>query len=344
MNNIDIFTYVWAGTTVLGGLYLLFNKNNLNWSEEKIKTVATSLGILGTFIGIVFALFHFDTDSISESIPLLLNGLKTAFITSIAGLSISLIASIKEKFSEEEGGGLSGERFVSLDEQILEELKSLNKNIIGDGDSSLNSQIGKLRQDNTDNLKGIKTSFDNFAEQMTSSNIDALAKAIEKVMGEFNATINDKLGETFDNFRGSVENLNNWQSEYKEQISTHIQQIKETKDAVDGMDSSILSMKESYENIQNLSRDFEDLIKNLNNQLSGSVEFSKAMSDISDDLEGSGKMIKDEVKDIMMGVTNELEDTMRKTLTMFGENLASISGKMADDFERVQEALSRNNN
>jgi DNA anti-recombination protein RmuC len=343
MNYINIFTIIWVGVTFFGGLYFLYLDKKLNWSEEKIKTIATSFGILGTFIGIVVALYSFDTSNISESIPSLLDGLKTAFSTSIAGLLISLLASFKEKFSESEGNTSSGQ-FVSLDEQILEEIKSLNKNIIGDGDSSLNSQIGKLRQDNTDNLKGIKTSFDNFAEQMTSSNIDALAEAIEKVMGEFNTTINDKLGETFDNFRSSVENLSNWQSEYKEQISTHIQQIKETKDAVESMDTSILSMKESYENIQNLSRDFEDLIKSLNNQLSGSVEFSKAMADISDDLEGSGKMIKDEVKDIMMGVTNELEDTMRKTLTMFGENLASISGKMADDFERVQEALSRSNN
>ena len=139
----------------------------------------------------------------------------------------------------------------------------------------------------------------------------------------------------------SVENLNIWQSEYKEQISIHIQQIKETKDAVESMDTSILSMKESYENIQNLSRDFEDLIKNLNNQLSGSAQFSRAMAEVSDDLEGSGKMIKGEVKDIMTGVANELEETMRKTLTMFGENLASTSGKMVDDFEKVQLALSR---
>ena len=49
-------------------------------------TLMTSLGILGTFIGIVIGLLGFDTTNIDGSIPALLEGLKTAFITSIFGL------------------------------------------------------------------------------------------------------------------------------------------------------------------------------------------------------------------------------------------------------------------
>lgn len=49
-------------------------------------TLMTSLGILGTFIGIVIGLLGFDTSNIDGSIPNLLEGLKTAFITSICGL------------------------------------------------------------------------------------------------------------------------------------------------------------------------------------------------------------------------------------------------------------------
>lgn len=49
-------------------------------------TLMTSLGILGTFVGIVIGLMHFDTTDIDASIPILLAGLKTAFITSVCGL------------------------------------------------------------------------------------------------------------------------------------------------------------------------------------------------------------------------------------------------------------------
>ncbi len=45
-----------------------------------------ALGILGTFIGIIIGLLNFNTESIDTSIPVLLGGLKTAFITSIVGM------------------------------------------------------------------------------------------------------------------------------------------------------------------------------------------------------------------------------------------------------------------
>ena len=40
------------------------------------------------------------------------------------------------------------------------------------------------------------------------------------------------------------------------------------------------------------------------------------------------------------GVLKEFEEVNMKTLQDFGGHLASISGKLADDFRKVQEALS----
>ncbi|HIF9331893.1 hypothetical protein A9D46_09560 [Photobacterium damselae subsp. damselae] len=51
----------------------------------------TSLGILGTFTGIVSGLMGFDPQNITESIPSLLDGLKTAFLTSLFGMFFSIL-------------------------------------------------------------------------------------------------------------------------------------------------------------------------------------------------------------------------------------------------------------
>ena len=53
---------------------------------EYAPTLMTSLGILGTFWGVVLGLLDFDTINIDRSIPNLLSGLKTAFVTSILGM------------------------------------------------------------------------------------------------------------------------------------------------------------------------------------------------------------------------------------------------------------------
>lgn len=47
----------------------------------------TSLGILGTFAGIVVGLMDFDPKNIDGSIESLLSGLKTAFLTSLVGMA-----------------------------------------------------------------------------------------------------------------------------------------------------------------------------------------------------------------------------------------------------------------
>ncbi len=57
-------------------------------------TLLTSLGILGTFVGIVVGLLHFEPTDIDTSIPNLLAGLKTAFITSLAGMGSAILLKI----------------------------------------------------------------------------------------------------------------------------------------------------------------------------------------------------------------------------------------------------------
>lgn len=60
---------------------------------ELVPDILTSLGILGTFVGLVMGLREFDPsgyEQMAGSITPLINGIKVAFITSIYGISLSL--------------------------------------------------------------------------------------------------------------------------------------------------------------------------------------------------------------------------------------------------------------
>lgn len=54
-------------------------------------TLLTSIGILGTFIGIVIALMGFDDNNIKAHINEIIAGMQTAFITSVIGVLLSII-------------------------------------------------------------------------------------------------------------------------------------------------------------------------------------------------------------------------------------------------------------
>ena len=67
---------------------------------EMVPDIFTSLGILGTFVGLVWGLKNFqptDYASMTTSVASLVEGIKVAFLTSIYGISFSIIYTIGMK-------------------------------------------------------------------------------------------------------------------------------------------------------------------------------------------------------------------------------------------------------
>ena len=64
------------------------------------KSQIVSVGVLGTFVGIFIGLQAFDPSDITNSVGGILVGLKTAFFTSIVGMSVSTVLSIMQKFKD----------------------------------------------------------------------------------------------------------------------------------------------------------------------------------------------------------------------------------------------------
>ena len=65
---------------------------------KDFKSQIVSVGVLGTFVGIFIGLQAFNPNDIINSVNEILVGLKTAFFTSIVGMSVSTILSITQKF------------------------------------------------------------------------------------------------------------------------------------------------------------------------------------------------------------------------------------------------------
>ena len=67
---------------------------------KDLKSQIVSVGVLGTFVGIFIGLQAFNPDDITNSVSGILVGLKTAFFTSIIGMSVSTILSVTQKFTQ----------------------------------------------------------------------------------------------------------------------------------------------------------------------------------------------------------------------------------------------------
>lgn len=70
-------------------------------TKKDFKSQIVSVGVLGTFVGIFIGLQGFNPDDIMNSVNDILSGLKTAFFTSIVGMSVATILSVIEKLKDE---------------------------------------------------------------------------------------------------------------------------------------------------------------------------------------------------------------------------------------------------
>lgn len=90
------------------------------WKRDR--NIVTMLWIFGTFAGIVAWLYGFDTSNMSRSILILIDGLKTAFMTSIAWLVTAIWISVVEHHRSED-------EEVDTMEAMLWELKQMNEKL-----------------------------------------------------------------------------------------------------------------------------------------------------------------------------------------------------------------------
>jgi len=93
------------------------------------KPIIVSIGLLGTFVGIVLGLLEFDTRDISASVPQLLEGLKLAFLTSIIGMGLSVLLSWLQALPEPDNYTIIQQLNI-INKALVKALDSINQQLI----------------------------------------------------------------------------------------------------------------------------------------------------------------------------------------------------------------------
>jgi gas vesicle protein len=232
-------------------------------------STVTSLGILGTFLGIFIGLLHFDVNNIQESVPELLGGLKTAFLTSIAGLVSSLLLksfprlygiTVKKEDAAREEIGL---------EAMLAALGRIEKAIAGVGETTLVTQVQKLRTSTTDGLDKLNDSFREFAEKVVADSTQALIDSLTQVMRDFNAQINAQFGDNFKQLNDAVGKMLEWQKEYAARVEAMTGQFAQLLTGVGACAEMVEAIADKTAVYHSTATSLQALLSSLNTSLVG---------------------------------------------------------------------------
>ncbi len=248
----DIFILVILFLLLLAIVLTKLNRNHA--FTDYAPSLLTSIGILGTFTGIVIGLLSFNVNNIDGSITDLLEGLKVAFITSLVGM----LSSIFYKFLSSTNIISPSQTSEIKEDVTVKDLYTImydqNQNIIkvqellsNSADSSLVGQIKLMRSDINDNSKlmhqNLFASLDSISETLllSQTTLTKLDENQNKQQEEFNQFVQElwiKLQDFADMLSKSateqvIEALKNVIKEFNEKLTEQFgENFKELNSAV----------------------------------------------------------------------------------------------------------------
>lgn len=261
-----------------------------------VPTLLTTTGIFGTFLGIVMGLLDFNQNDIEASIPPLLEGLKTAFITSLAGILFSLVfktlstfSFLKPKLVEESITHATPEAILGAMQAQIIEIIALKEAMTGNEESTLFGQLKILRGDINDNAKLSLNSYitqaeknqhnfeafseklwlklQDFADTLSKSATEQVIEALKQVIVDFNNKVTEQFGENFKHFNEAVHKLVEWQENYKQQLDQMQQQYARGVESITATEASVAHISEQSKIIPESMSDLKNVMEVNQHQL-----------------------------------------------------------------------------
>lgn len=368
--GLNLLFFLAIGYAFLRALKIM-RQNGSSTYVEYAPSLMTSLGLFGTFVGILLGLLNFDTHKIDASIPILLEGLKTAFITSIIGMAFAILFKIKQTHyidaSRAEQLKKNPDTIEEVGPKEIHNILTRNqaalvviaKGIGGNDERSLVGQLQSLRTEVTDlrtaiiqrqeefetNLWG---KLDKFAEMLSKSATQQVIDALREVIIDFNQKLTEQFGENFKRLDDSVKKLVDWQDNYKKQLNEMmelynfgVKSINSTRIAVEAIGNQTARIPEDMALLNTVLTVNQHQIIELTQHLDAFVSMRDqavtAIPLIQQKIEEIGSQMVDgacKMNAIILQASQQLDEHVQETNTHLIDSsnvIAEQAEKIADD-------------
>ena len=264
MEQFSVWTLGLMILTMALTLFFHFYRYSIR-TAEVAPNILTSIGIFGTFLGVALGLWHFDTADIQGSVPKLMDGLKTAFWSSIVGLLGALTLKIRGVLSQTSRREVQQTRIATIDD-LDASLKHLASIMNPAQENGFPQQINRQHYQLLDRLNEVISSLESYQERQAEANAKALVNAIETVMREFNTKINEQYGDNFRRLNESVIAMLEWQKNYKDQLNILITEQERTSGSMREASTAFEYMVKHANAFNGISESLQDLLNGLEAQ------------------------------------------------------------------------------
>lgn len=340
-------TLTWVFIGVIGVLLLYFHgpvysAHTANYTPS----ILTSIGIFGTFLGVALGLAEFDTGSIQSSVPALLEGLKTAFWTSIAGLLGALtikfryaVASMRVRAHRE------AKQTATMDD-LAWHLERISNHLATEEAEPVSSLLKQQHDDQMAQQKRLESTIRNYQADMTEANQQALQQAIGHVMREFNTRIEEQYGENFRQLNQAVGQMITWQKEHRESIEALVESNRQSAESAKLGAESFERLIQQTRSFTSVAEDMEALLSTLQTQSENLREYLSTFSNLVVDAQQGLPQLETRILQLTEGMQQLVEtqgQQMRTLLegsaTDIRDTVRNVSDVLLEGTERAQQNM-----
>ncbi|MGP1580784.1 MAG: hypothetical protein ACTTH5_07175 [Wolinella sp.] len=316
-------------TLAMGALALADYRTFATPRHRDFKSIIMSTGVLGTFVGIFVGLLDFDTLKIEESVPLLLEGLKVAFYTSIVGMGLAILLSVIQKSKNVKSDTQATTDYFLRQASKLNLLESLPKivNIFEQQSRFLEAmQEGKEQQHRhlcellELRFGEIRTALEAAIKQLAHGASQEIVSALEAVIRDFNKNLSEQFGDNFKELNAATLKMLSWQENYKSSIEAIERNLALSQSALESSSHSLEKIHKTNSEVREFYKELGELIHT----------YKQQNSELSMHLE-SFSMLRERAQ---AGI-EELNEFFNSS----NEHLKSLSIHVSESFQKTQESL-----
>ena len=310
---------------------------------ELIPSLLTSLGILGTFMGLsrgLSSLNFTDSTQLIQGIPDLLSGMKFAFGTSVAGISCSLVFNMLNRISQGSSyraiddfvtsfTQLAMSRPLDNDVQMIIQNQDRNFMLQGINDTLVDRLADNVSRSISMAMNPVAESMDRFIVGTTRNQIEGVNHIVSRFLTEMDRS----MGSQFTSLTHTMENLE--QSQLRaaqatgenltaaEGIIANARSLQEvTSHALDQFDSYMTRIDAVRDRDENFEKNASELLREMRQE---SRDMSALLAGLTEKMEGlatpgddeSGKTLA-EIRALMTDLNGQVK-TVSDTLNRLSE-------------------------
>lgn len=283
---------------------------------EQIPSLMSTLGVLGTFIGISIGLWYFDTNNLNASIPHLLEGLKTAFITSIAGMVCSLILSkMLSRMYDTLDKGTSDINIAAA--QITEAVKQMS------------DAIAKQAQQQTTVQAAFYNTAQNLLEQIQSSQSMIVANTTQSLTLQSSQTTD-------------LQNIHKLTGGMHELCGSMNTFLAANQEVMHNVNRNVGELANTVETLATTQNDISDEVKSFGGKLHGEIV------EIEESMDKTNQLLTNKFDEfsrlLEKSNTEALVEVMKKVTEEFNKQMSELINRLVkENFDQLNKSVAQLN-